>query len=82
MSQYLVQQKPRKAVSVFHIQLSWNSHLNDLNRSDNNVVIKSLSALSQESEFLCLEFDEAKVNQMLKKMADIQESIDGIVHRP
>ncbi|XP_026216382.1 COMM domain-containing protein 1 [Anabas testudineus] len=41
-----------------------------------------LGRIGQESEFLCLEFDEAKVNQMLKKMADIQESIDGIVHRP
>lgn len=40
-----------------------------------------LLSLSQESEFLCLEFDEGNVNQMLKKMADIQESIDSIVHR-
>lgn len=37
--------------------------------------------LSQDSEFVCLEFDEAKVNQVLKKMADIQQSIDSIVQR-
>ncbi|XP_041840049.1 COMM domain-containing protein 1 [Melanotaenia boesemani] len=40
-----------------------------------------LGKAGQDSEFLCLEFDEAKVNQVLKKMADIQESIDRIVHR-
>ncbi|KAG9337797.1 hypothetical protein JZ751_027599 [Albula glossodonta] len=34
-----------------------------------------------ESEFVCMEFDEVKVNQVLKKMAEIQESIDSIVHR-
>ncbi|XP_066517730.1 COMM domain-containing protein 1 [Hoplias malabaricus] len=34
----------------------------------------------QDSEFVCLEFDELKVNQVLKKMAEIQESIDSIVH--
>lgn len=36
---------------------------------------------SQDSEFVCLEFDEAKVNQVLKKMADIQKSIDSFAHR-
>ncbi|XP_040891692.1 COMM domain-containing protein 1 [Toxotes jaculatrix] len=40
-----------------------------------------LGRAGQDSEFVCLEFDEAKVNQMLKKMADIQESIDRIAHR-
>ncbi|XP_071360652.1 COMM domain-containing protein 1 [Trachinotus anak] len=40
-----------------------------------------LGRAGQDSEFVCLEFDEARVNQMLKKMADIQESIDRIVHR-
>ncbi|XP_076585691.1 COMM domain-containing protein 1 [Chaetodon auriga] len=39
-----------------------------------------LGRAGQDSEFVCLEFDEAKVNQVLKKMADIQESIDSIVH--
>lgn len=37
--------------------------------------------LLQDSDFVCLEFDEAKVNQVLKKMAEIQESIDTIVHK-
>ncbi|XP_056136901.1 COMM domain-containing protein 1 [Lampris incognitus] len=40
-----------------------------------------LGRSGQDSEFVCLEFDEAKVNQVLKKMADIQESIDTIVNR-
>ncbi|XP_028268057.1 COMM domain-containing protein 1 [Parambassis ranga] len=40
-----------------------------------------LGRAGQDSEFVCLEFDETKVNQVLKKMADIQESIDRIVHR-
>ncbi|XP_015236432.1 PREDICTED: COMM domain-containing protein 1 [Cyprinodon variegatus] len=34
----------------------------------------------QDSDFVCVEFDETKVNIVLKKMADIQESIDRIVH--
>lgn len=40
-----------------------------------------LGRAGQDSQFVCLEFDEAKVNQVLKKMADIQRSIDDIVHR-
>ncbi|XP_055761489.1 COMM domain-containing protein 1-like [Salvelinus fontinalis] len=40
-----------------------------------------LGRTGEDSDFVCLEFDEAKVNQVLKKMAEIQESIDAIVHR-
>ncbi|XP_078129327.1 COMM domain-containing protein 1 [Sander vitreus] len=40
-----------------------------------------LGRAGEDSEFVCLEFDETKVNQVLKKMSDIQESIDRIVHR-
>ncbi|CAN9510690.1 unnamed protein product [Ophioblennius macclurei] len=40
-----------------------------------------LGGAEQDSEFLCLEFDEAKVNQVLTKMANIQESIDRIINR-
>ncbi|KAG7457273.1 hypothetical protein JOB18_034511 [Solea senegalensis] len=35
----------------------------------------------QDSEFVCLEFDEARVNRVLKKMADIQESMDRIIQQ-
>ncbi|KAJ8285090.1 hypothetical protein COCON_G00039400 [Conger conger] len=35
----------------------------------------------EDSEFLCLEFDEEKVNQVLQKMAEVQECIDRIVHQ-
>ncbi|KAI1240422.1 hypothetical protein IHE44_0008844 [Lamprotornis superbus] len=31
-----------------------------------------------ESEFLCLEFDEAKVSQMLKKLSEIEEITSGV----
>ncbi|XP_064804594.1 COMM domain-containing protein 1-like [Oncorhynchus masou masou] len=40
-----------------------------------------LGRVGEDSDFVCLEFDEAKVNQVLKKMAEIQESINTIVHR-
>ncbi|XP_068451795.1 COMM domain-containing protein 1 [Clinocottus analis] len=40
-----------------------------------------LGRAGQDSEFVCLEFDETKVNQLLKKMADVQRSVDGIAHR-
>ncbi|KAH0521465.1 COMM domain-containing protein 1 [Microtus ochrogaster] len=29
----------------------------------------------QESEFLCLEFDEVKVKQVLKRLSEVEESI-------
>ncbi|XP_063068970.1 COMM domain-containing protein 1 [Engraulis encrasicolus] len=35
----------------------------------------------EESNFVCVELDEAKVNHVLKRMAEIQESIDNIVHK-
>ncbi|XP_056264420.1 COMM domain-containing protein 1 [Pseudoliparis swirei] len=40
-----------------------------------------LGRAGQDSEFVCLEFDELKVNQLLKKMADVQESVDRIAPR-
>ncbi|KAM8878063.1 COMM domain-containing protein 1 isoform 2-T2 [Spinachia spinachia] len=40
-----------------------------------------LGRAGQDSQFVCLEFDETKVNQLLEKMSDIQESIDGVAHR-
>lgn len=33
----------------------------------------------QESQFVCLELDEASVSDVLKKMADIQSSLDRLV---
>lgn len=33
----------------------------------------------QESEFLCLEFDEVKINQVLKKLSEIEESISTLM---
>ncbi|XP_062934800.1 COMM domain-containing protein 1 isoform X2 [Cynocephalus volans] len=34
---------------------------------------------NQESEFLCLEFDEVKVNQTLKKLSEVEESINALM---
>nr|XP_055185090.1 COMM domain-containing protein 1 isoform X2 [Nyctereutes procyonoides]XP_055185091.1 COMM domain-containing protein 1 isoform X2 [Nyctereutes procyonoides] len=33
----------------------------------------------QESEFLCLEFDEVKVSQLLKKLSEVEESISTLM---
>nr|XP_004660155.2 COMM domain-containing protein 1 [Jaculus jaculus] len=33
----------------------------------------------QESEFLCLEFDEVKVNQILKNLSEVEESISTLM---
>ncbi|XP_003972269.2 COMM domain-containing protein 1 isoform X2 [Takifugu rubripes] len=35
---------------------------------------------TQDSQFVCLEFDEVGVNDVLKKMANIQSSIERFVH--
>ncbi|XP_037546555.1 COMM domain-containing protein 1 [Nematolebias whitei] len=68
--------------------LSWrvdlqaaDSHGNTDHSSPVALMELELGRAGQDSEFVCLEFDEAKVNHVLKKMADIQESIDRIVHR-
>ncbi|XP_068178674.1 COMM domain-containing protein 1 [Antennarius striatus] len=37
-----------------------------------------LGRTGQDSEFVCLEFDEAQVNQALRTMADVRRSIDGL----
>ncbi|XP_065445822.1 COMM domain-containing protein 1 isoform X5 [Chrysemys picta bellii] len=42
------------------------------------IVEMELGKNGQESEFLCLEFDEAKVTQMLKKLSEIEESITAL----
>ncbi|KAM6939910.1 COMM domain-containing protein 1 [Xenentodon cancila] len=68
--------------------LSWRVDLQaadsqgDVDRSAPVALMElELSGAGQDSEFVCLELDEAKVSQVLKKMSDIQESIDRIVHR-
>ncbi|KAK5603580.1 hypothetical protein CRENBAI_004521 [Crenichthys baileyi] len=66
--------------------LSWrvdlqtgDSYGNTVHRGPVALMELELGRDGQDSEFVCLEFDETKVNQVLKKMADIQESIDRIV---
>ncbi|XP_077935842.1 COMM domain-containing protein 1 [Gasterosteus aculeatus] len=67
--------------------LSWRVDLRTAARGEADpggpvaLVELELGRAGQDSQFVCLEFDESKVNQLLKKMSDIQESIDGIAHR-
>ncbi|XP_043917207.1 COMM domain-containing protein 1 [Protopterus annectens] len=42
------------------------------------IVELELGKNGQESDFLCLEFDEAKVNHVVKKLAEIEESITSL----
>nr|XP_009481663.1 PREDICTED: COMM domain-containing protein 1 [Pelecanus crispus] len=53
---------------------SQSRHIDQIN-TPVAIVEMELGKNGQESEFLCLEFDEAKVNQMLKKLSEIEESI-------
>uniref|UniRef100_U3KGM4 COMM domain-containing protein 1 n=1 Tax=Ficedula albicollis TaxID=59894 RepID=U3KGM4_FICAL len=46
------------------------------------IVEMELGKNGQESEFLCLEFDEAKVSQMLKKLSEIEESMTSLTQTP
>lgn len=69
--------------------LSWRV---DVQAADSKGDTSSSSALAlvelelgrtgESSEFVCLEMDEAKVNLLLKKMADIQQSIERTVQKP
>ncbi|XP_078086584.1 COMM domain-containing protein 1 [Mustelus asterias] len=42
------------------------------------IVELELGKSDQESEFLCLELDETKVNQLLKKLTEIEENIGAL----
>ncbi|XP_025936502.1 COMM domain-containing protein 1 isoform X1 [Apteryx mantelli] len=53
---------------------SQSRHIDQIN-TPVAIVEMELGKNGQESEFLCLEFDEAKVNQMLKKLSEIEESM-------
>uniref|UniRef100_A0A8C8R574 COMM domain-containing protein 1 n=1 Tax=Pelusios castaneus TaxID=367368 RepID=A0A8C8R574_9SAUR len=56
---------------------SQSRHIDQIN-TPVAIVEMELGKNGQESEFLCLEFDEAKVNQMLKKLSEIEESITAL----
>uniref|UniRef100_A0A8C3YH93 COMMD1 N-terminal domain-containing protein n=1 Tax=Catagonus wagneri TaxID=51154 RepID=A0A8C3YH93_9CETA len=61
----------------------WNSGLRGLSwRVDGKSQSRhslEIGKSGQESEFLCLEFDEAKVNQVLKKLSVVEESISILI---
>ncbi|XP_074538490.1 COMM domain-containing protein 1 [Halichoeres trimaculatus] len=40
-----------------------------------------LGRAGQDSDFVCLELDESTVTQVLRKLSDIQRSMEGIVQR-
>ncbi|XP_005989627.1 COMM domain-containing protein 1 isoform X2 [Latimeria chalumnae] len=44
------------------------------------IVEMELGKHGQESEFVCLEFDEAKVNHVVKKLTEIEGSISAFTH--
>ncbi|KAM4584287.1 COMM domain-containing protein 1 [Odontesthes bonariensis] len=70
-----------KALS-WRVDLQVGDSCGDTDHSDPVALIAlELGRAGHNSEFVCLEFDDTKVDQMLKKMANIQESIDRIVHR-
>uniref|UniRef100_A0A8D0DLN3 COMM domain-containing protein 1 n=1 Tax=Salvator merianae TaxID=96440 RepID=A0A8D0DLN3_SALMN len=56
---------------------SQSRHVDQLN-SPVAIVEMELGKNGQESEFLTLEFDELKLNQMLKKLAEIEDSITSL----
>ncbi|CAM5136162.1 unnamed protein product [Natator depressus] len=56
---------------------SQSRHIDQIN-TPVAIVEMELGKDGQASEFLCLEFDEAKVNQMLKKLSEIEESITAL----
>ncbi|XP_054851404.1 COMM domain-containing protein 1 isoform X2 [Eublepharis macularius] len=56
---------------------SQSRHMDQLN-SPVAIVEMELGKNGQESEFLTLEFDEIKLNQMLKKLSEIEGSITSL----
>ncbi|XP_053140268.1 COMM domain-containing protein 1 isoform X4 [Hemicordylus capensis] len=56
---------------------SQSRHIHQLN-SPVAIVEMELGKNGQESEFLTLEFDEIKLNQMLKKLSEIGDSITSL----
>uniref|UniRef100_A0A8C6RN54 COMMD1 N-terminal domain-containing protein n=1 Tax=Nannospalax galili TaxID=1026970 RepID=A0A8C6RN54_NANGA len=41
--------------------------------------LAKMRGILKESEFLCLEFDEVKVNQILKKLSEVEDSISTLM---
>uniref|UniRef100_A0A286XGH0 Copper metabolism domain containing 1 n=1 Tax=Cavia porcellus TaxID=10141 RepID=A0A286XGH0_CAVPO len=41
--------------------------------------LAKMKGILKESEFLCLEFDEVKVNQILKKLSEVEENINTLM---
>ncbi|NXI47535.1 COMD1 protein, partial [Galbula dea] len=56
---------------------SQSRHMDQIN-TPVAIVEMELGKSGQESEFLCLEFDEAKLSQMLKKLSEVEESMTGL----
>ncbi|KAL1006112.1 hypothetical protein UPYG_G00068010 [Umbra pygmaea] len=65
---------------TWRVDLQTSSSRGEASNSPVALVELELGMAGEDSEFVCLEFDEAKVNQVLKKMAEIQESIETTVH--
>ncbi|XP_030636614.1 COMM domain-containing protein 1 [Chanos chanos] len=64
----------------WRVDLQTSSSKGESSNTPLALVELELGRTGEDSEFVCLEFDEVKVNQVLKKMEEIQQSIDSIVH--
>lgn len=64
----------------WRVDLHTSSSRGQLSNSPVALVELELGHTGENSEFICLELDEQKVNLVLKKMAELQESIDSIMH--
>ncbi|XP_028829802.1 COMM domain-containing protein 1 [Denticeps clupeoides] len=64
----------------WRVDLKTSSNSGDASNTPVALVELELDRPGETSEIMCLEFDEPGVNQVLKKMAEVQEAIDSIVH--
>ncbi|XP_051561584.1 COMM domain-containing protein 1 [Myxocyprinus asiaticus] len=64
----------------WRVDLHTSASRGQVSNSPVALVELELGRTGENSEFVCLEFDEQKVNLVLKKMAELQESINSIVH--
>ncbi|XP_069090306.1 COMM domain-containing protein 1 isoform X3 [Pleurodeles waltl] len=63
---------------TWRVDLKSQSRFMDQVNAPVAIVEMELGKNGQESDFLCLEFDEATVGLMLKKLSDVEESISAL----
>ncbi|KAM3931502.1 COMM domain-containing protein 1 [Leptodactylus fuscus] len=58
---------------------SQSRHTDQVNSSA-AIVEMEIGTKDQDSEFLCLELDETKMNEILKKLSEVEESLAALTH--